>query len=174
MLVSVICRHPCLNRQPSFAWGKIGATLVTQKSQYALRALFELGRRGDAGPTKIEDIAKAQGIPQRFLEVVLNELKHAGLVEAKRGPRGGYLLARQPKEITVAEIMEHSQGRFIPVECLLDPSASDCLFKGDCVFLSLWTEVQEAVAKVYESTTLQDLLDRDSARLAEAAYNYSI
>ena len=66
--------------------------MVTQKSQYALRALFELGRRTDAGPTKIEDIAKAQGIPQRFLEVVLNELKHAGLVEAKRGPRGGYLL----------------------------------------------------------------------------------
>jgi Rrf2 family protein len=148
--------------------------LVTQKSQYALRALFELGRRTDAGPTKIEDIAKAQGIPQRFLEVVLNELKHAGLVEAKRGPRGGYLLARQPEEITVADIMEHSQGRFVPVECLPDPSASDCVFKGDCVFISLWTEVQDAVAKVYESTSLQDLLDRDSVRMAEAAYNYSI
>jgi Rrf2 family cysteine metabolism transcriptional repressor len=131
--------------------------MVTQKSQYALRGLFELARRSQAGPTRIEDIAKAQAIPQRFLEVVLNELKHEGLVEAKRGPRGGYQLARSPREITVAEIME-----------------SDCSFKGDCVFVSLWEEVRDAVTRVYEATTLQDLVDREEARLAQTAYNYAI
>ncbi|OFW56453.1 MAG: Rrf2 family transcriptional regulator [Actinobacteria bacterium RBG_16_64_13] len=148
--------------------------MVTQKSQYALRALFELARRAEAGPTRIEDVAKAQGIPQRFLEVVLNELKHAGLVEAKRGPRGGYQLARSPRNITVEEIMEASQGRFTPVECLSDPRSADCLFKGECVFISLWEEVRDAVARVYESTTLQDLVDREEARLAVTVQNYAI
>ena len=148
--------------------------MVTQKSQYALRALFELSKRADAGPTRIEDVANAQGIPQRFLEIVLNELKHAGLVEAKRGPRGGYQLARRPRDISVAEIMDSSQGRFTPVECLNDPGSADCLFKGDCVFISLWQEVRDAVSRVYESTTLQDLADREEARLATSALNYSI
>jgi DNA-binding IscR family transcriptional regulator len=66
------------------------------------------------------------------------------------------------------------QGSFSPVECLSDPGSADCLFKGDCVFLPLWEEIRSAVQTVYDSTTLQDLLDRDSARLASTAYNYSI
>jgi Rrf2 family transcriptional regulator, cysteine metabolism repressor len=148
--------------------------MVTQRSQYALRALFELARRAQAGPTRIEDVAKAQAIPQRFLEVVLNEMKHTGLVEAKRGRHGGYQLARDPRDITVAEILNASQGPLAPVDCLADPSSSDCDFKGDCVFLSLWEEARDAVARVYKSTTLQDLIDREEARLAATAYNYAI
>ena len=148
--------------------------MITQKSQYALRALFELARRAGGVPTRIEDVAKAQGIPQRFLEVLLNELKHGGLVEARRGPRGGYLLAREPRNITVGEVIESIQGAFTPVECLPDPASADCLFKGDCVFIPLWEEIRTAVQTVYDSTTLQDLIDRDEARLASTAYNYSI
>jgi Rrf2 family cysteine metabolism transcriptional repressor len=148
--------------------------MVTQKSQYALRALFELATRLDGGPTRIEDVAKAQAIPQRFLEVVLNELKHAGLVEARRGPRGGYLLARSPRDITVADIVECCQGKFTPVDCLSAASAGECALKGDCVFVDLWEEVREAVNHVYESTTLQDLVAREQARLAKTALNYSI
>ncbi len=148
--------------------------MVTQKSQYALRALFELALRSEAGPTRIEDIARAQGIPQRFLEVVLNELKRVGLVEARRGRRGGYQLARSPRDITVADILDSAQGPYAPVQCLSDPISSDCLFKGDCVFLSLWEEARMAVTRVYESTTLQALVDREKERLALGAYNYSI
>jgi Rrf2 family protein len=148
--------------------------MVTQKSRYGLRALFELARRSQSGPTRIEDIARTQSIPQRFLEVVLNELKHAGLVEAKRGPRGGYQLARHPREITVAQVMESSQGRFTPVECLTDPGSADCSFKGDCAFVSLWEEVKEVVNRVYEAITLQDLIDREEARLSANTCNYAI
>ena len=151
--------------------------MVTQKSQYALRALFELAIRADSGPTRIEDVAKAQAIPQRFLEVVLNELKHAGLVEARRGPRGGYLLARSPRDITVADVVECCQGKFTPVDCLGDSGPADCTFKGETVELDCGErveEVREAVNHVYGSTTLQDLVDRDEARLAKAALNYSI
>lgn len=148
--------------------------MVTQKSQYALRALFELATRLDAGPTRIEDIARAQAIPQRFLEVVLNQLKHAGLVEARRGPRGGYLLARSPRDITVADVIECCQGRFTPVDCLNGTGVTDCALRGDCVFLDLWEEVRRAVDRVYGSTTLQDLVAREQARLESTALNYSI
>ncbi len=148
--------------------------MVTQKSQYALRALFELALRSAAGPTRIEDIAKAQAIPQRFLEVVLNELKHAGFVEARRGPRGGYLLARTPRDITVKDVIECCQGRFTPVDCLGDAAADDCTFRGDCAFVSLWEEVRDVVNSVYGSTTLQDLVEREHARLSKTALNYSI
>ncbi len=68
--------------------------LVSQKSQYALRAVFELARRNGGLPVKIADIAEAQAIPQRFLEVIMNQLKQGGFVESRRGKRGGYLLAR--------------------------------------------------------------------------------
>jgi Rrf2 family cysteine metabolism transcriptional repressor len=148
--------------------------MVTQKSQYALRALFELAIRLDTGPIRIEDVAKAQVIPQRFLEVVLNELKHAGLVEARRGPRGGYLLARHPRDITVADVIECCQGRFTPVDCLGEAGPGDCSLKGDCVFMELWEQVREAVNTVYGSTTLQDLVSREETRLAKSALNYSI
>lgn len=148
--------------------------MVTQKSQYALRALFELAKRWNAGFTRIEEVAKSQAIPQPFLEVVLNELKREGLVEAKRGPRGGYQLARPPRDITVAQVIVATQGPFLPVDCLRDPGSADCSFKGDCVFVSLWEEVQTAVMRIYEATTLQDLVDREEVRLSTTAYNYAI
>lgn len=148
--------------------------MVTQKSQYALRALFELARRPQIAPVRIEDLARAQAIPQRFLEVVLNELKHQGLVEARRGPRGGYQLSRRPRDITVADVVEAAQGRFTPVDCLNEQDAADCALRGDCVFVSLWEEVQDAVDHVYRSTTLQDLVEREEARTAAGSLNYVI
>ena len=95
-------------------------------------------------------------------------------MEARRGPRGGYLLARNPRDIKVADIIESCQGKFTPVDCLSDAASTDCALKGDCVFVDLWEEVREAVNHVYESTTLQDLVAREQARLAKVALNYSI
>jgi Rrf2 family protein len=78
--------------------------VFTQKNQYAIRAVFELAKRRDQGPIKINEIAQAQKIPTRFLEIILNQLKHGGLLESKRGFYGGYTLIRSPDAITVGEI----------------------------------------------------------------------
>lgn len=134
--------------------------LITQKTKYAIRAVFELAKRQDHGPTKIAEIAETQKIPVRFLEIILNQLKHCGLVTAKRGFHGGYTLHRSPDQITVAEIMQcvESKQSLQSVSCI---SRDDCDLKGDCAFLPMWDKAQRAMLDVFDRTTIQNLLDGD-------------
>jgi Rrf2 family protein len=84
-----------------------------KKSQYALRAIYELAKRKNAGPTKISKIAAAQGIPRRFLEVILNQLKSSGIVASKRGFYGGYFLTKSAEKVSVGDVLrflEKKQG----------------------------------------------------------------
>jgi Rrf2 family cysteine metabolism transcriptional repressor len=78
---------------------------ISQKCQYALRAVFELAVRTKEGPIKVGVIAEAQAIPTRFLEVILNQLKRGGFVESRRGNAGGYALAKSPAELTMGDII---------------------------------------------------------------------
>jgi Rrf2 family protein len=137
--------------------------MVTQKKQYALRALFELARRGEQAPVKNVDIAEAQAIPPRFLEVIMAKLKRSGLVISKRGFYGGYVLSRSPADISVGDLFdaldEDESDR--PEECSACVGKSTCPFMGDCVFMPLWEAVQNAVDEIYGQTTLQDLVDRE-------------
>jgi len=148
---------------------------VSQKSRYALRSLFELARREGDGPTRISDIAEAQAIPPRFLEVILNQLRQAGFVRSVRGAHGGYVLARSPREITVGEMMRLIEGPLIPLDCTGNDAQTDCPFYGDCVFQVMWERAGEALATVYDSTSFQDLLDDDEKRkLKVDALSYAI
>jgi Rrf2 family protein len=83
---------------------------ISQKTQYAVRAVFELAKRQGRGATKISEIAEAQAIPQRFLENILNHLKGGGFVESVRGKEGGYLLVRPAKELTVGQVLRFVEG----------------------------------------------------------------
>ena len=138
--------------------------MVTQKKQYALRALFELARRKSGDPVKNHAIAQAQAIPPRFLEVIMAKLKRSGLVASKRGFYGGYVLARTPADISVGEVFDALDEREKPEECNACVGKATCPFMSDCVFMPLWEEVQNAVDRVYAQTTLQDLLNRDQTR----------
>ena len=90
---------------------------LSRKCQYALKAVFELAWRNTGKPVKTYSIADAQHMSPRFTEIILNELKHGGYVESRRGNTGGYLLARGAAEITVREVIEYIQGGvFIPAE----------------------------------------------------------
>jgi Rrf2 family protein len=132
--------------------------LISQKCQYGLRALFELARSGGAEPVSVRRIAKAQAIPPRFLEIILGELKQAGFVVAQRGARGGYLLARDPQAITVAEVIHALQGEIGPVHCLADGADTDCALFGDCIFLAMWEDARAALMGVFDNTTFADLV----------------
>jgi len=142
--------------------------LVSQKCQYALRAVFELSRRYKQGPVKIAEIARIQSIPERFLEAILAQLKQGGFADSKRGSEGGYFLIKEPADITVGDIIRFIQGPIGPVECVAgdDPN---CPLYGDCVFLPMWQEAQEALAGVYDGTTFATLLARDK----ESANSYA-
>jgi Rrf2 family protein len=134
--------------------------LINQKKQYALRAIYELARHEDGPPLKSAEIAQSQAIPQRFLEIILNQLKHAGIVSAKRGYTGGFRLNRPANEITVRQIFQafdETCGEATAcVSCLLN---GDCPFYGDCAFMPLWSELQAAIDQICRNTTVQKLMD---------------
>lgn len=131
---------------------------LTQKCQYAIRAIYELALRRDGGPCKIGAVAEAQCIPVRFLENILGELKSSGFVDSVRGKDGGYLLLRSPSDITVGEIIRSIEGPLGPVECSPKFEADCAVYEG-CVFRPLWDRAREALEEVYDGTTIQDLVD---------------
>ncbi len=135
--------------------------ITLKKNQYALRAVFELAKRRGKGPTKISDIADAQSIPVRFLEVILNKLKGSGMIDAKRGFYGGYYLTRAPKQIRVADIMNFMQAPPKQEMCAACLAKSKCPYGHRCAFSAMWNRVNRAVLQVYNETTIQDLLDND-------------
>ena len=132
---------------------------ISQKCQYALRAIFELSLRQGLGPTKIGDIAKAQAIPMKFLELILGELKHGGFVESRRGVNGGYLLSADPAELSAGQIITYIDGPIMPVKCEAAGGNSKCPLQ-DCVFMEMWTKARDAVAEIYNNTTFQELVDK--------------
>ena len=147
---------------------------VSQKCQYGLRALFELARRNTDTPTRIADIAAAQAIPVRFLEVILGQLKQGGFVESRRGNEGGYMLARPAETITVGDLISFIDGPIGPVKCVQGSPEELCPLGGDCAFLEMWQEARQAVTAVYDGTTLADLVERDRQRQARFVNNFSI
>ena len=134
---------------------------ISQKCQYAVRALLELAKRYGQPPVRSGEIAAQQAIPPRFLENILNELKTAGLVDARRGARGGFQLACKPKQLTVGRIIRLIEGPLDPVRCIRDRDSASCPLRDRCSLIDLWNEAKEAVEKVYDSATFEDLVNRE-------------
>jgi Rrf2 family protein len=105
--------------------------LITKKNQYALRAIFELAKHNGKGPRKISEVAQAQAIPEKFLEVILHQLKGSGLVDSKRGFYGGYYLIRSPEKITVGDIMRFMERNVDPIGCVALVPETNCPFIPD-------------------------------------------
>lgn len=147
---------------------------ISQKTQYAVRAVFELAKRQGRGATKISEIAEAQAIPQRFLENILNHLKGGGFVESVRGKEGGYLLARPAKDLTVGQVLRFVEGPLSPVECMVDGKKVPCTMYGHCAFRSLWKRAEAALEEVYDGTTFEELLMEEANDCRERGADYSI
>ncbi|MGA7293992.1 MAG: Rrf2 family transcriptional regulator [Terriglobales bacterium] len=137
---------------------------ISQKGLYALQAMMMLSRRYAQGAIRIRDIAYEENLPEKFLELILLELKNARIVESVRGAKGGYRLRRSPDEIRLSEIIRLIDGPLAPfgdadqLRALIDrDSEHSALYK---VFL----EVRDAAARILENTTLADLVDRSLAR----------
>ena len=135
---------------------------VSQKCQYALRAVLELARRFGSGPTSVAAIAEAQAIPQRFLELIIGELRQGGVVASKRGARGGYVLLQKPAELSISDVMKAVDSNFDPVDCELCGGNRDCPLAGHCSFVNLWRRVGKAIREVYNETSFQDILEEQS------------
>jgi Rrf2 family protein len=143
--------------------------MITQKTQYALRAVFELARRYGEGPVKIAEISEKQAIPIRFLEVILHRLKGGGFVDSKRGFEGGYYLTRPPEALSVLDVIRRMQEPVGPVHCVSLSSGRSCPLDGDCAFLPLWTQIRDSVSNVFESTTFSELVKARKRAASPAA-----
>ena len=131
---------------------------VSAKADYAVRAAVELAAAG-AGPVKGERIAEAQGIPLKFLENILVELRHAGLVRSQRGAEGGYWLARRPDEITLADVIRSVEG---PIANVRGEGPQDVDYSGSAVPLKdVWIAVRANLRSVLEAVTIADVATGD-------------
>jgi Rrf2 family protein len=127
---------------------------VSAKADYAIRALIELAAAGD-GPVKGERIAQAQGIPIKFLENILADLRHAGLVRSQRGADGGYWLARPAAEITLADVIRATEG---PLANVRGMRPDELAYNGSSERLrDVWIAVRARLRSVLEHVTLADL-----------------
>lgn len=131
---------------------------ISQKGLYALQAIMTLGRRYGTDTVKIRDIAIDSDLPEKFLELILLELKNARIVESVRGAKGGYRLRRAPEEIRLSEIIRLVDGPLAPFGdadqlrglIITDPDHR--------ALYSVFLEVRDAAAKILESTTVADII----------------
>jgi Rrf2 family protein len=128
---------------------------VTAKAEYAVRAVMELAA-GGGGPVKRDRIVAAQAIPPKFLENILSELRHAGLVESQRGSEGGYWLAQKPEEITVADVMRAVEG---PLASVRSSRPETLEYEGLAEPLQyVWVALRSTIRSVLDKVTIADLV----------------
>jgi Rrf2 family transcriptional regulator, cysteine metabolism repressor len=133
---------------------------------YCLKALITLAERySTAQPHRVEEIAAVQNIPENYLRRLLIELKRGGLVLSQKGPSGGYMLARHPSKITMAEVVQIIEGDYVPVECLEDGSNALCQRADNCAMRDVWNEVRDSVNAILGGVTLQSLAERRKSAL---------
>jgi Rrf2 family protein len=129
---------------------------VSAKTDYALRAALELAAAPDEKPVKGERIATAQGIPLRFLENILMQLRHAGLVDSRRGAEGGYRLARPANEVTLADVIRAIDG---PLAGVSGARPETLGFEGVAEPMrDVWIAVRASLRGVLEQVTLADVV----------------
>lgn len=135
---------------------------ISQKLEYAIRAMIELAERRESGqPVPARALASAQQIPLRFLEQQLGALSKAGLVESFRGAGGGCRLSRPADQITMNDIADAIEGQIYPMFCM-EPSDHTCFQDQQCGLQGFWADVASAVKGVFTATTVADLAARSA------------
>jgi len=141
---------------------KVKSMKLSTRGEYGTLALLDLALHRGEKPVPLKDVAQRQGIPLQYLEHLITPLIAAGIVRSIRGARGGVWLARPPQEVRLSEVIQLLEGSIAPVECVNSPET--CHRSALCVTHDIWGQVKEAINKVLESTTLQDLVERQKQK----------
>jgi Rrf2 family transcriptional regulator, cysteine metabolism repressor len=148
--------------------------MFSTKAEYGVRVMVELARRageevgGHGDPISLAEIAEHDGLPLAYLEHLVARLRKAGLIDSRRGSRGGYLLARAAAEITMAEVVQALEGSIAPIDCISQGADGSIVCSREsaragshshiCPTKLLWTRVQGAIVRTLQDTTLADLV----------------
>lgn len=142
--------------------------MLSQRSRYALRSLIMLARRHGQGPVQIADIARMQNVPRKFLEIILVEMKRAGLVASLRGRSGGYVLARDPADISFGEVIRLFDGPLALVPCVSKMAyrpCGDCVDEATCAIRRAMALVRDETARILDNMTLAQAAAEEAAAI---------
>ncbi len=131
---------------------------LSTRSHYGLLAMAALAKAHGTGPLSLSEIAQTQDLSLAYLEQLVALLRKAQLVVATRGVHGGYQLTRDPREITVGDIVRVLEGPLAPVECASEEEGQACCEReSECATRDIWVKMRESIAQVLDSTTLYDV-----------------
>jgi Rrf2 family protein len=134
---------------------------ISRKIDYALRAVIHLSLRTDSRPSSVAEIALREGVPKKFLEKIIQDLIHHGLVRSTRGAQGGYTLARAPEMVTFKDVIEAIEGPVSVNVCVGENGdAHECTKFPNCGMLWVWKEAQRRMMDLFANTTLADVRAR--------------
>jgi len=132
---------------------------LSTRGEYGLRAMFDLAQHFGEGPTSLKSVAERQDISEHYLEQLIASLRKSGLVRSIRGAQGGYILAREPAEITVGDVIRVLEGPIAPMDCVNEEEAESCNRASYCITKGIWERLRDSVNSVLDSITLQDMCD---------------
>ena len=135
---------------------------LSTRGRYGTRALLDLALHREEGPVLLRDIAQRQQISLPYLEHLIAPLIAGGIIRSTRGTRGGVSLAKPPEEIRLSEVIRMLEGSMALVDCVNSPGV--CSRSELCVTRDIWGELKKAMDGVLESTTLQDLVERQKRK----------
>lgn len=130
---------------------------LSTRGRYGLRAMIDMAMSDDELPIATRAIAEREGLSERYLEQLMVPLKRAGLIKSVRGSQGGYVLAKNPEDVTAGDIVRILEGPIAPVECVSEINPEICSRSDYCVTRTLWSKVRDSIAQVLDSYTLADL-----------------
>ena len=136
---------------------------ISTKGRYALRLMLDLASNDSGTPIRLKDVAKRQGISEKYLEQIISIVNKAGFVKSVRGPQGGYSLSRTPADYTVGMILRLTEGSLCPVDCAAEENGS-CDREDTCVTRMLWKKLDDAISSVVDHVSLEELLSWQNAR----------
>ena len=143
---------------------------ISTKGRYALRMLLDLAEHRDDGYISLKEIAERQNISKQYLEQIVSLLNTSNILRANRGKQGGYMLAKEPPQFTVGQVLRITEGSLAPVTCLEDET-NQCERAAACSTLPMWKELYNVIAGYLDGVTLQDMLEQYQN---QKAHNYMI
>lgn len=145
--------------------------MLTKKSKYAMKALIYLGAHRDRGPVLISELAESEVIPKKFLENILLELKHHGVVHSRKGKGGGYQLAKTPDQVSIGRIVRIIDGPLALTPCVSQTAyakCEECKDETTCSIRMVMQQVRDATASILDETTLADMIGREQGAASAA------
>ena len=142
---------------------------ISTKGRYALRMLLDLAEHRDEGYIALKDIAARQGISKKYLEQIVTLLNNSDMLRTNRGYQGGYMLAKEPRQYTVGQVLQITEGKLYPVACM-GKEPNRCERSAFCKTLPVWQGLEKIIREYLDNITLQMILDDYNASDADEYY----